>query len=77
MVETPGIEPGSEKEIDGTSTCVSERLGLTTGGQFGQPSRGESGASNASDPDIPAHRPVICDVHPDPGQARDPVNGLT
>ena len=37
LVETPGVEPGSGKEIAGASTCLAERLSLTHLGQLGEP----------------------------------------
>jgi len=43
IVETPGVEPGSDKEIDKTSTCLAKRLDLTASWQFGQPSYSDSG----------------------------------
>jgi len=75
FVETPGVEPGSEKEIDGTSTCVAKRLNLTRRGQFGQPLASDPGKYNLQRPENAANRPIISDVHPHPGWVRAVVNG--
>ncbi len=74
-METPGVEPGSDKEIDKTSTCLAKRLGLTADRQFGEPTCGDFGCYVLPRPNNLTDRPVHIGVYPSPLQVLDLVDG--